>query len=48
MPNLYTNNRLSEVDYWSKRNTAGLLLMPATRHNLIHLNEALQIKRRCQ
>jgi hypothetical protein len=36
------------VDYWSKRNTAGLLLMPATRHNLIHLNEALQIKRRCQ
>jgi hypothetical protein len=36
------------VDYWSKRNTAGLLLMPATRHNLIHLNEALQLKRRCQ
>jgi hypothetical protein len=34
------------VDYWSKRDVAGLLLMPATRHNLIHLNEALQLKRR--
>lgn len=33
------------ADYWSKRNVAGLLLMPATRHNLIHLNEALQLKR---
>jgi hypothetical protein len=32
------------VDYWSKRNVAGLLLMPATRHNLIHLNEALRLK----
>jgi hypothetical protein len=36
------------VDYWGKRNIAGLLLMPATRHNLIHLNEALQLKRRRQ
>jgi hypothetical protein len=33
-------------DYWARRNVAGLLLMPATRHNLIHLNEALEIKRR--
>jgi len=32
------------VDYWSKRSVAGLLLMPATRHNLVHLNEALQLK----
>jgi hypothetical protein len=32
------------ADYWSKRNVAGLLLMPATRHNLVHLNEALQLK----
>lgn len=32
------------VDYWSKRDVAGLLLMPATRHNLTHLNEALQLK----
>ena len=34
------------VEYWSKRNIAGLLLMPATRHNLVHLNEALKLKRR--
>jgi hypothetical protein len=34
------------ADYWGKRNLAGLLLMPATRHPLIHLNEALQLKRR--
>jgi len=34
------------ADYWGKRTIAGLLLMPATRHNIVHLNEALQIKRR--
>jgi hypothetical protein len=33
-------------DYWSRRNIAGLLLMPATRHSLVHLNEALSLKRR--
>jgi len=36
------------ADYWSKRNVAGLLLMPASRHNLIHLNEALRLKRTSQ
>lgn len=30
----------SVADYWSRRDVAGLLLMPATRHNLVHLNEA--------
>jgi hypothetical protein len=33
-------------DYWSRRNTAGLLLMPATRHSIVHLNEALRVKKR--
>lgn len=32
------------LEYWSKRNIAGLLLMPATRHNLVHLNESLRLK----
>lgn len=32
------------IDYWSKRTVAGLLLMPPTRHNFIHLNEAARIK----
>ena len=36
------------AEYWSKRDIAGLLLMPATRHNLVHLNEALKLKRKRQ
>lgn len=35
-------------EYWGRRNIAGLLLMPATRHSLVHLNEALSLKRRRQ
>lgn len=34
------------LDYWGKRTIAGLLLMPATRHNLVHLNECLLLKKR--
>ena len=34
------------VDYWSKRTIAGLLLMPPTRHNFVHLNEAQRLKQR--
>ena len=34
------------TDYWSRRDIAGLLLMPASRHNLIHLGEAQQLKQR--
>ena len=36
------------VAYWSKRTIAGLLLMPPTRHNFLHLNEALRIKQKLQ
>jgi len=36
------------ADYWRKRTIAGLLLMPATRHNYVHLNEALKLKRKHQ
>ncbi len=36
------------VVYWSKRTIAGLLLMPPTRHNFLHLNEALRIKQKLQ
>jgi hypothetical protein len=32
------------AEYWGKRNVAGLLLMPGTRHNLVHLNEILKLK----
>ena len=34
------------VEYWSKRTVAGLLLMPPTRHNMVHINQALRIKNR--
>ena len=34
------------IDYWRKRTVAGLLLMPASRHILVHLNEAARIKGR--
>lgn len=34
------------VNYWGSRTIAGLLLMPATRHNLLHLNEALRVKQK--
>lgn len=34
------------AQYWSRRDVAGLLLMPATRHILSHLNEALKIKKK--
>lgn len=27
------------TDYWGKKDVAGLLLMPLTRHNLLHLSE---------
>ena len=34
----------SLLAYWSKRTIAGLLLMPPTRHNFLHLNEAARIR----
>lgn len=36
------------VIHWSKRTKAGLLLMPATRHNFLHLNEATRIRQKCR
>jgi len=32
------------ITYWSRRTIAGLLLMPPTRHNFLHLNEAARVK----
>lgn len=36
------------IAYWSRRTIAGLLLMPPTRHNMVHLNEAWQLRKRVQ
>jgi hypothetical protein len=35
------------IEYWGNLTIAGLLLMPPTRHCLVHLNEALKIKKKC-
>lgn len=32
------------LDYWGRLTVGQLLLMPPTRHNIIHLNEALRIR----
>ena len=32
------------LEFWGRRTMEGLLLMPATRHNMVHINEALRIK----
>jgi hypothetical protein len=34
------------AEYWGGLTLAGLLLMPPTRHNLIHLNECVKIKKK--
>jgi hypothetical protein len=34
------------VNYWGNRTISGLLLMPPTRHNFLHLNEAIRIKQK--
>jgi len=32
------------LKFWGKRTMEGLLLMPATRHSMVHINEAFRIK----
>jgi len=34
------------INYWSSKTIAGLLLMPATRHCILHLNEADRIRKK--
>lgn len=36
------------ADYWGRKTIAGLILMPATRHNFLHLNKCIRIKDRLQ
>ncbi|MNO98561.1 DinB superfamily protein [compost metagenome] len=36
------------IEYWGKKNIAGLILMPATRHHFLHLNKSIRIKKRIQ
>ena len=34
---------LGTINYWASRDVAGLLLMPPTRHSIIHWNEAREL-----
>ncbi len=43
---LWNQQQRDLIDYWGNRTFAGLLLMPPTRHNMVHLNEAYRIKNR--
>lgn len=36
------------IDYWGSKTIAGLVLMPATRHNFLHLNRSIRIKNKYQ
>lgn len=38
-----TNNDVWLLDYWGKKNISGIILMPLTRHLLVHLNSAMRI-----
>lgn len=33
------------IDFWGKKNTAGILLMPCTRHHMVHINESLAARK---
>ncbi len=32
------------IDFWGRKNVAGIILMPCTRHLLVHINESLKAK----
>ena len=34
------------IDFWGKKNVAGILLMPGTRHHVVHLNESFRAKKK--
>jgi hypothetical protein len=36
------------VDFWGRKNVAGILLMPITRHQMVHINDSLLLKAKCQ
>ena len=35
------------LDFWGRKNVAGILLMPITRHQMGHLNDCLKLKKAC-
>lgn len=35
------------LDFWGKKNVAGIIQMPITRHQIVHLNDCRRLKRAC-
>jgi len=33
------------IEFWGKKNVAGILLMPVTRHQVVHINESVRAKK---
>lgn len=33
------------IDFWGRKNVAGIILMPVTRHHVVHINECLSAKK---
>jgi len=36
------------VDFWGRKNVVGILLMPITRHQIVHINDSLKLKEKCK
>jgi hypothetical protein len=36
------------IDFWGRKNVAGILLMPVTRHHMVHINESILLKQKCK
>jgi len=34
------------IDFWGRKNVSGIILMPATRHHVVHINESLEAKKK--
>ncbi|WP_238886603.1 DinB family protein [Clostridium sp. YIM B02551] len=34
------------IDFWGRKNVSGLILMPALRHHIVHINESIAAKKR--
>jgi len=35
------------LDFWGRKNIAGIIQMPITRHQVVHLNDCKRLKRVC-
>jgi hypothetical protein len=41
-------NSIWLLDFWGRKNIAGLFLMPITRHQIGHINDSIRLKEKCR